>query len=123
MAGFGDRNARLAHAAGLDGRRLALAVGADAVEGARDDARRRRLAHAAYARQHEGVRNAPRCERVGERFDERFLADETGEIRWAIFSRQNAIGRILPARFRRRGIKAQRRFVAHRPARRDSRAL
>ena len=92
MAALGDGDAGLAHAAGMDGRRRALAVRADAVQRARDDARRRRLAHAAHAGEHEGMGDAPGRERVGERLDQRLLPDQAGEILRAVFARQNAIG-------------------------------
>ena len=58
IAGFGNRNAGFAHAAGMDGRFRPLPVGADAVEGPGDDAGRRGLAHPAHPRQHEGMGDA-----------------------------------------------------------------
>ena len=70
----------------------ALAVRADAVERARDDARRRRLAHAAHAGEHEGMRDAARRERVRQRAHQRLLPDQAGEIGRAVFARQHAIG-------------------------------
>jgi hypothetical protein len=58
MAVLGDGDAVVALAAGLR-RRTALAVGTDAVQGAGDDPRRRRLADAAHAREREGMGQAP----------------------------------------------------------------
>ena len=55
MAGFGDGRAGLANPARVDRRLGALAVRADAVERASDDAGGRRLADAADPGQHEGV--------------------------------------------------------------------
>lgn len=57
MTVIGDRFAIRAHAAGIRGR-PALAVRADAVQRASDDARRGGLADAAYAGQHPGLREA-----------------------------------------------------------------
>jgi hypothetical protein len=91
MAVLGDRAAMVAFAAGLDGR-AALAVRADAVQRLGDDPRRRRLADAAHAGQHEGMGDAARGHRVGQRADQRVLADQPGKIARAIFAGENAIG-------------------------------
>ena len=117
MAGFGDGDAR-ARRRRRDGwsAPCALAVRADAVEGARDDARGRGLADAAHAGEHEGMRDAPRGEGVGQRLDQRILADQAGEIGRAVFARQHAIGRTFQVARGRRGIKTQGWFVAHRTA-------
>ena len=112
MARFGDGDAGLADAARLDGRLAALAVRADAVERAGDDARRGGLAHAAHAGQHEGMGDAPGGKGVGQRPDQRFLADQPGEIGGAVFARQHAIGRALRRALGR--LKAEGWFVAHR---------
>ena len=92
MPRLGNGDARVAHAARLDRGLRRLAVGAYAVERARDDAGRRRLSHAADARQHEGMGDAAGGEGVLERLDERFLPDQAGEILRAVFAREHAIG-------------------------------
>ena len=55
-----------------------------------DDPRRRRLADAAHAGEHEGMRDAARSRRRSQGADHRFLADQLGEGR----------GRYLRARTR-----------------------
>ena len=87
----GNREAVLACPARLD-RGSALAVGADAVERLGDDARRRGLAHAAHAREDEGMREPAPLEGVGEGAHHRLLADEVGEAAGPVFARQYAIG-------------------------------
>ncbi len=89
---FGDGDAGLADAAGMDGGLRALAVRPDAVERAGDDARGGGLAHAAHAGQHEGMGDAAGGEGVGQRAHQRFLPDQAGEIGRAVFARQHAIG-------------------------------
>ena len=69
-----------------------LAVGADAVQGAGDDARGGGLAHAAHAGQHEGMGDAAGGEGVGQGAHQRLLPDQAGEIGGAVFARQDAIG-------------------------------
>jgi hypothetical protein len=108
---FGNRDAGIADAAGLDRRLLARAVRPDAVERAGDDARRRRLAHAAHAGEHEGMGDAARGERVLERADKRFLPDQAGEILRAVFARQHPIG----FRLRRRWAQARAMVLPFRP--------
>ena len=91
MAGFGDGDARLAHAAGMNGGVGPLAVRPDAVERPGDDARGGRLAYAANARQHEGMGDPPGGEGVGQGADQRLLADQAGEILRAVFARQHLV--------------------------------
>ena len=91
VAAFGDGDAGLAYAAGMDGRLGALAVRPDAVERAGDDARGGGLSHAAHAGQHEGMGDAARGEGVGEGTDQRFLPDQPGEVLRPVFAGQNAI--------------------------------
>ncbi len=71
------------------------AVGQQVVEPARQDARRRRLAHAAHAGEDPGLRNAARRERVAQRAHHRVLADQVVEVLRAVFPGQHAIGRLL----------------------------
>ena len=92
MPVLGDGEAMGTLAAG-DGGRAALAVGADAVEGAGEDARRRRLADAAHAGQHVALGDAAAGDGIGQRAHQRFLADHVGEGRGPVFARQHAIGR------------------------------
>ena len=68
-----------ADAAGVGGR-AALAVRADAVQRAGDDARGGGLAHAAHAGQQEGVVHAALGEGVAQRADQGFLADQVVEM-------------------------------------------
>ena len=82
----------------VEGRRLD-GVGL-VVERAGDDARRRRLADAAHAGEHVGLRDAPRRERVAQRLDHRLLADEVVERLRTVFARQHDI-RLSPRRLRR----------------------
>ena len=91
VAGFGDGDAGIALAAGMDGGLGSLAVRPDAVEGAGDDARRGGLAHAAHAREHEGMGDAARRKRVGQGAHQRLLPDQAGEVRGAVFARQNTV--------------------------------
>ena len=86
-----DRHALVAHAARLRGR-PALAVRPDAVEHARDDARRRRLADAAHAGQHERVGEASGVDRVRKRAHHRVLADQRGEVAGSVLAGENAVG-------------------------------
>ena len=90
-ARFGNRPAWLANAARIDGRRGALAVRSNAVEGAGDNARGGGLSHAAHAGQHEGVGDTAGGECVAQRADQGFLPDQPGEIGRAVFARQHTI--------------------------------
>ena len=92
MAVLGDGLAVLAHAAGID-RRAALAVGADAVQRAGDDAGGRGLADAAHAGEHEGVRDAARGDGVAQGAHHRLLADQGGEIDRTVFAGEYPIGK------------------------------
>ena len=87
---LGDGAAGLALPAGRD-RRTALPVGADAIERARQDARRRRLADAAHAGEDEGVRDALRGDGVGERLHHRLLPDQLGEDARPVFAREHPV--------------------------------
>ena len=73
----------------VDGRRLD-GVGL-VVERAGDDARRRRLADAAHAGEHVGLRDAPRRERVAQRLDHGLLADEVVEALRPVLARQHDV--------------------------------
>ena len=114
IAGFGDGDAGLADAAGMDGGLGALAVRPDAVERARDDARGGGLAHAAHARQHEGMGDAAGGEGVGQGAHQRLLPDQAGEIGGAVFARQHAIG--LGRRPGRETVFGHGRTIARRAA-------
>ena len=91
MAAFHDRliSARRASAWSRSARHRA--VGQFIVERAREDARRRRLADAAHAGEHLGLRDAAGLEGVGERAHHRALADQIVEGRRAVFARQHAV--------------------------------
>ena len=68
-------------------------AGKGIVEGAGEDARRRRLADAADAGQDIGLVDAARGEGIGERAHHRLLADQVLEAHGPVFSRQHPIGR------------------------------
>ena len=72
-------------------RRRSILPGRLVIEGARQDARGRRLADAAHAGQHIGLVDAADGEGIGERAHHRLLADQVLEARRAIFARQHAI--------------------------------
>ena len=76
VAPFGDLDAGVADAAGIGGRALF------AVEAARQDARRRGLADAARAGEHEGLGDAPAGDSVAQRLRDRALADHVFESLW-----------------------------------------
>ena len=84
-------------------------AGQGIIEGARQNARRRRLADAAHAREDIGLVNAARGEGIGERAHHRLLADEVFEAHRPVFSRQHPIGR-----GRRRGLQLRRQGRANR---------
>ena len=92
-----------ADAAGIGGR-AAVAVRADAVQRAGDDAGGRGLADAAHAGEHEGMRDAAGGEGVAQGAHHRFLADQVVETGRAVFAREHAVGRS-----RRRLARAARR--------------
>ncbi len=92
-----------------------LAVRADAVERAGDDARGGGLAHAAHAGEHEGMGDAAGGEGVGQRAHQRLLPDQAGEVAGAGIcapgpDRAQRRPREL-ARWRR-GVEAQTWFLA-----------
>ena len=80
----------------MDGRTVdrgpAVLAGQFIIEGARQNARGRRLADAAHAGQQIGLMDAVEVEGVVQRAHHRLLADEVGEARGAIFAREHAIG-------------------------------
>ena len=67
--------------------------GSAVVEGARENARRRRLADAAHAGEDIGLMDAVGGEGIGERAHHRVLADQVVEAGGAVFAREHAIGR------------------------------
>ena len=89
MAAFEDRLAVLAELGQFDGGLVDCR--GPVVEGAGEDARSSRLADAAHAGEHPGLRDSAGGERVGQRAHHRLLADQRGEITWAIFARQHAV--------------------------------
>ena len=102
MIAFDDRRAMQAEAVEIDGRRAA-AVRQLIIQPARQDARRRRLADAAHAREHPGLGDAVVGEGVAQGAHHRVLPDQIGEARRAVFARQHAIAR--EARGRGEGAK------------------
>jgi len=76
----------------MNGRLGALAVWADAVERAGDDAGGSGLSHSTHPRQHEGVRDPPCGKGIGQGTHQGFLPDQAGEIAGAVFAREDAIG-------------------------------
>ncbi len=91
MAAFGDRDAGLAHAAGID-RRAALPVRSDAVERLGDQPRGGGLADPAHAGHQEGMGQPLARDRIGQRPDHRILADQLGKGLRSVFARQHAVG-------------------------------
>ena len=73
-------------------RRPAGAVGADAVERPREDARGRRLAGAAHPGEDEGMGDAACGDRVRQRAHHRFLPDQLREGGRAVFAGEDAVG-------------------------------
>ncbi len=119
MAAFGDREAGLAHAAGID-RRAALPVRADAVERLGDQAGGRRLADAADAGQQEGVGEPIALDRVAERLHHRILPDQLRKTLRPIFAREDAISlrflglrRPVQAKAEGVGVRGNQRASAH----------
>ena len=91
MPPFGDGAAWLAHAARID-RRPAVAVRSDAVQRLCDQPRGGRLANPAYAGEQKRMRDPIAPDRILQRADHRFLADQRLKRLWAIFARQHPIG-------------------------------
>ncbi len=91
MAAFGNRDAGLADAAGLDGR-TALPVFSNAVQTLGNDSCSRCLAHTTHAGQHEGMGDAVGLESVAERAYHRILADQIGEGLGPVLAREDAVG-------------------------------
>ena len=90
VAARGNRFAGIADAARADCR-AAGAVGAGAVQGFGDNARRRGLADAADAGQQPGLRDLLAGDGVAERAHHRVLAEQAVEVRRAVLARQHAI--------------------------------
>ncbi len=91
MAAFGDGDAVFALAARLN-RRLARAIGADTVHALGNDTRCGRLADAANAGHHKGLRDPVAFKRVFQGADHGLLPDQIGETFGPVFARQNLIG-------------------------------
>ncbi len=91
MAAFHDGGVVLAHLVHVDGGGVDLA-GDGIIERAGEDAGGGRLADAAHAGQHVGLRDAAGAERVGERLHHRLLADQVGEGRRTVFAGEHTIG-------------------------------
>ena len=92
MARIHDRLAMRAEFRHFDAGSIDLA-GQAVVEGARENARGRRLADPAHAGQDIGLMDAIGFERIGEGAHHRLLADQVGEAGGAVFAREHAIGR------------------------------
>ena len=96
MARFDDRLTMQAEFAHVDGRTrhggAAIVRGQFIIEGARQNARGRRLSDAADARQNIGLMNAIEVEGVGKGSDHGLLADQIVETGWTIFAGEDAIG-------------------------------
>ena len=90
VAVFGDGDTVGANTAGRGGF-FAVAIRPDAVEAARDDARRGGLADTANAGEQERMRNPPTRKRVGEGAHQHFLTDEVSEGRRAVFAGKDAV--------------------------------
>ena len=90
MAALGNRLADRAVIGGADGR-LALAIGADIVEGTGDQPRGGGLADTAHAGQHIAVVYTTRGNRVTQGADQRFLTDQGVETLWAVFACKNPV--------------------------------
>ena len=90
VAGFDDRLTMQAQLGHFDAGTLDLAR-QRIIEGAGQNARGRRLADAAHARQDVGLMDAVGGEGVGERAHHRILADEIVEARGPVFPRQHSI--------------------------------
>ena len=86
VAPFGDLDAGVAGAAGIGGRPLL------AVQAARQDARRRRLADAARAGEDERLRDALRRDGVAQRLRDAALADDVIEALRTPFAGENLVG-------------------------------
>jgi len=86
------------------------------IQAAGKDARGRRLANAADAGEHPGLRNAAGRKGVGDGADHRLLADQVVEGTRPVFSRENAIRCRGGLRFRRqeRGLDVQSTIVRNR---------
>ena len=105
VAVFGDGAAMFANAAGF-GRHAALAVGTHAVQGAGDDARGRRFADAANARQNVCLRQTVRFNGVFQRSNQSFLPDQIGKSRRTVFAGKDAVFVFVGhgfGRFRKKG--------------------
>ena len=92
MAAFHDRLAVQSERRHVDPRPGDGTVRQFVIQRARQNARRRRLADAAHAGEHPGLRDAAGFEAVGDGAHHRILADQIGEGRWPVFARQHAIG-------------------------------
>ena len=106
-----DRLALHAEHRHVDRRAFDRAVGQFVIQRARQNARGGRLPDAAHAGQDPGLRDAAGLERVRDRAHHRFLSDQVGEGRGAIFARQHAIRRA--ARCGRANVQSGARGVVH----------
>ena len=94
VAPFGDLDARVTDAAGI-GRRPVHAV-----QRARQNARRRRLADAPRSGKHERLRQPLARERVAQRTRHRLLPDDIVELLRPPFARDDLVGHLEGSRFR-----------------------
>ena len=96
-------------------RRAALAIHANAIQRAGNDARRGGFADAAHAGQQKGVMHAPLGKSVAQRAYQHILPDQIIEIRGPVFARQYAVARLLHWPRRRGGRRRGRRRVPKKP--------
>jgi len=97
--------------AGVDGRPT-LATGADTIQRAGNDPRRRRLTHAAHPGQNKGMRDTVFADGIGNGAHKSILAHQLAEILGPVFARQHAIGGGVPRRGPR-ACSARRRHAIH----------
>src|SRR4051812_45146415 len=90
MPAFGDRPARLAHAAGIDGR-AALPVRPDAVQRLCDQPRGRGLADPANAGEEEGMGKPVALDSIAQCLDHGLLPDQLIEALRPVFSGEYAV--------------------------------
>ena len=111
------RENRLAFRANTAGvrRGTTLAINANAIQRAGNDARRGGFADAAHARQQKGMMHAPLSKCVAQGTHQHILPDQIIEIRGPVFARQHAIARLFGWPRHWCGCRRGRRWVAEKP--------
>ncbi len=112
MAAFGDGAARLADAAGGDGR-ATVPIRTDTVQRLGNQPRGRGLADPAHAGHQERMGQAVALDRVAQRLDHRVLPDQGVEGLRPVFARKDAIRLGLGRRLHRLGRFAQVERISH----------